>query len=90
LFQILLSMLLGIRATLTQTGAAWISTASFDLLALAGAAVILTLQYSGRRTALARALVGLGGALVIAAGYLPWHVAFGMQTAMSPQAGAAD
>jgi hypothetical protein len=88
-FQIFLSMLMGIKATVTETGAAWIFTASFDLLALAGAAVILTLQYSGRRTALARALVGLGGAMVIGAGYLPWHVAFGMQTAMSPQAGAA-
>jgi hypothetical protein len=88
-FQVFLSMLLGIKATVTETGAAWMFTASFDLLALVGAAVILTLQYSGRRTALARALVGLGGAMVIGVGFLPWQFAFSMQTALSPERGAA-
>jgi hypothetical protein len=89
-FQVFLAMLLGIRGTVLETGAGWIFIAAFDLAALIGAALVLTLQYSGRRTALARWLVGVGGAMVIAVAFVPWRLAFSMQTALSPQPGAAQ
>jgi hypothetical protein len=88
-FQVILAMLLGIKATVMETGAAWMFTAGFDIAALVGAALILTLQYFRRRTALARCLVGVGGALVICVAFLPWHLAFSMQSALSPQPAAA-
>jgi hypothetical protein len=89
-FLVFLSMLLGIKGTVGETGAAWMFTAAFDVLALGGAGVILTLQYFERRTALARWLVGVGGALVIGVGFMPWRLAFSMQTALSPQPAAAQ
>ncbi|HEV2703885.1 MAG TPA: hypothetical protein VGV09_19830, partial [Steroidobacteraceae bacterium] len=88
-FQVFLSMLLGIKGTVGETGAGWMFTAAFDVLALLGAALILTLQYFERRTALARCLVGLGGALVLAVGFMPWRAAFSMQMALSAQPAAA-
>jgi hypothetical protein len=89
LFLVGLSMMLGIKATVTETGAAWIFSAAFELAALIGTVLILGLQYSGRRTLLTRSLVGVGGALVIAVAFMPWRVAFAMQMGLSPEPGAA-
>jgi hypothetical protein len=88
-FQVFLSMLLGVKGTVGETGAGWMFTAAFDVLALIGAALVLSLQYFARRTTLARWLVGAGGALVISVSFLPWPLAFSMQTALSPEPGAA-
>lgn len=88
-FQVLLSMLLGIKGTVMESGAAWMFAAAFEVLSILGAGVILTLQFYERRTALARWLVGLGGALVISVAWMPWHLAFSMQTALSPEPAAA-
>ena len=89
LFYVVLSLLLGVKATVGETGAAWIVTAVFYLLALPGAALVLPLQYRGRRTALARGLIVLGGALVIGAAFVPWHLAFSIQAALSAEPAAA-
>ncbi len=89
-FQVFLVLLLGIKGTVMTSGASWIFTAALDGAALIGAAVLLTLQYSGRRTALARWLVGAGGALVICVNFVPWPLAFSLQTALSPQPGTAQ
>jgi hypothetical protein len=88
-FQVFLSLLLGIMPTLGNSGAAWIFKAAFDVIALGGTALILTLQYFGRRTTLARWLVGVGTALVMSVAFVPWHLAFSMQTALSAQPAAA-
>ncbi|MGC1459512.1 MAG: hypothetical protein WA825_14645 [Steroidobacteraceae bacterium] len=88
-FMVGLSLLLGVKATLGNSGVVWMFSAAFDVFALAGAALILTLQYSGRRTTLARWLVGVGGALIIGFAWLPWPVAFSLQTALSAEPGAA-
>jgi hypothetical protein len=89
LFLVGLSMMLGIKATVTETGAAWIFDGALEAAALIGTALILGLQYSARRTVLARSLVGVGGALVIAIAFMPWRVAFAMQMELSPEPGAA-
>jgi hypothetical protein len=89
LFLVGLSMMLNIKATVTETGAAWMFSGAFELAALIGTVLILGLQYSGRRTVLARSLVGVGGALVIAVAFMPWRVAFALQTRLSPEPGAA-
>jgi hypothetical protein len=89
LFMVGLSMMLGIKMTVTETGAAWMFSAAFELAALIGTVLILGLQYSGRRTVLARSLVGVGGALVIAVAFMPWRVAFAMQMGLSPESGTA-
>ena len=89
LFEVALNLLLGIKGTVGETGSAWIFNAAFDVLALLGTALVLTLQYAGRRTALARCLVGVGGALVIGVAFIPWHLAFSMQMALAPEPGAA-
>jgi hypothetical protein len=87
--QITLSELLGLSQSIGETGAAWIFNAAFDLIALFGAATVLAVQYSGRRTILARWLVGAAGALLIFVLFLPWPVAFSMQSALSPEPTAA-
>jgi hypothetical protein len=89
LFLVVLSMMLGIKGTVTETGAVWIFNGALELAALIGTVLILGLQYSGRRTVLARSLIGVGGALVIAVAFMPWRVAFAMQTALSPEPGVA-
>jgi hypothetical protein len=89
IFLVGLSMLLGMKGTVGETGSAWMFTAAFDILALIGIAVILALQYLGRRTTLARWVVGVGGALAICVMHLPWPVAFRMQAALSPDPTAA-
>ena len=80
----LLSLLLGVKASIMDSGSHWMFTAGFDLSVLLGAAVVLTLQYSRRRTLLARWLVAAGGAVVMSLAFMPWPVAFGMQSALSP------
>jgi hypothetical protein len=88
-FMVLLSMVFGIKVTLGNSGAGWMFDAAFDVFALVGTVLILTLQYSGRRTALARWLVAAGGALLICVLFIPWHFAFSMQSALSPEPAAA-
>src|SRR5580658_1505974 len=48
LFLVGLSMMLGIKATVTETGAAWIFDGALEAAALIGTALILGLQYSAR------------------------------------------
>ncbi len=88
-FQVFLSMLLGIKGSIMESGASWMFFAAFEVLTLLGVTVILTLQYCERRTVLARWLVGLGGALVLSVAWMPWQLAFGMQTALSTESPAA-
>jgi hypothetical protein len=88
-FEVLLALLLGIKPALINSSVAWICDVAFDLIVLGGAALVLTLQYLRRRTTLARWLVGLGVALIIGVAYVPWHLAFSVQTALSAQPAAA-
>jgi len=89
LFYVVLALLLGVKATVGGTGAEWIVSAAFYVLVLIGTAVVLALQYAARRTALARGLIAVGGALVIGVAFLPWPLAFSMQAALSPEPAAA-
>jgi hypothetical protein len=88
-FQVFLSLLLGIMPTLANSSMAWISDVASDLIAFGGTALVLTLQYFRRRTTLARCLVGVGAALIMGVAFVPWHLAFSMQTALSAQPAAA-
>jgi hypothetical protein len=87
--QVVISSLLGVTMTISDSGTDWMFIAAFDGLALIVAAAILAVQYSARRTVLAGCLAGAAGALLICVVYMPWRLAFGMQAALAPQPGAA-
>jgi hypothetical protein len=84
-FQVILSMLLGVKATVLTSGLSWMFDATFYTAALAGTAIVLCVQYFRRRTNLSRWLVGAGGAATIACAFIPWRLAFGVQQVLSPQ-----
>jgi hypothetical protein len=86
---IVFSSLLGIQETLGETGATWMFNAAIDIIALFGAAAVLALQYSARRTILSRWLVGVAGGLLIGVLFVPWRMAFSLQAALSPEPTAA-
>ena len=89
LSQVVLSTLLGFDRTIGETGAAWMFSAAVDGVVLLATAAVLALQYSGRHTVAARWLVGMAGALLIYVVFLPWHLAFDIQAALSPEPTAA-
>jgi len=89
LFVVGLSLLLGIKATIMDSGSHWMFTAAFDLAALLGTALLLRLQYSSRRTLLARWLLVGGGAAIVGIAFMPWPLAFSMQSALAPLPAAA-
>lgn len=82
-------MVLGLRTSVGGTGLSWIVAATWYVLAVAGTAVVLALQYLRRKTALARCLVGAGGAAVILSAFLPWRLAYTLQQALSAEPGSA-
>ncbi len=90
LFQVLLALLLGVRAAVPETGAGWMLDAGFYLIAIVVAAAVLCIQYLRRRTLLARVLAVLGGVGIGACAFAPWHLAFALQRALSPQPLAAQ
>jgi hypothetical protein len=89
-FQVILAMLLGVRATVATSGMGWMFDATFYTTAVVGAAIVLCVQFFGRRTSLSRWLVGAGGAATIACAFIPWHFAFALQQALSPEPTAAQ
>ncbi|HTV79993.1 MAG TPA: hypothetical protein VMF03_17210 [Steroidobacteraceae bacterium] len=88
-FQVVLAMVLGVKASVPETGAIWMVDAAFYVTASVGAALILPLQYFRRRTLLARSLVGLGGAAILAWTFMPWPLAFAMQRSLAAEPQAA-
>jgi hypothetical protein len=79
----------GMYQILDDNGTDWMFIAAFDGLALIVSVAVLAVQYSARRTTLARALAVAGGALLVCAVFMPWRLAFGIQAAVSPQPAAA-
>lgn len=83
------AVLLGAAACPTcGTGTVWIEHTIQHVGVLAGACLILALQYFRRRTQLSRALALLG-ALGIAWFHLPWGAAFAIEGRLAPQPGSA-
>ncbi|HEY4342328.1 MAG TPA: hypothetical protein VGM97_20485 [Steroidobacteraceae bacterium] len=87
--QVVISELLGVEQSIGDTGAGWMVIAALDGISLIASAAILAVQYSGRRTILARGFVGVAGVLLICVMFLPWSLASGVQAALSPQPTAA-
>jgi hypothetical protein len=83
-------MLLGIRTSVGGTGLSWVVAATWYTLALAGTAAVLSLQYFRRSTAMARGLIGAGGAAILLSAFLPWPTAFALQQRLSRESSAAD
>ncbi len=84
-FQVILAMLLGVKATVLTSGLGWMFDATFYTAAVVGATIVLCIQYFRRRTSLSRWLVGAGGAATIACAFVPWHFAFAVQRVLSPE-----
>lgn len=82
-------MLLRMKTSIGGTGLMWMVAATWYALAVAGTATVARLQYLQRRTALARYLVGAGGAAVILSAFLPWGLAYAFQQAFAQEPGAA-
>lgn len=78
-------LLLGIKTSIGGTGLSWIMGATWYTLAVAGTAVVMSLQFFRRQTTTARYLIGAGGAVVILSSFLPWRAAFAMETSLSKQ-----
>lgn len=70
-----------------DTGIVWIEHTMQHVGVLAGACVILGLQYFRRWTPFSRALA-LAGALAVAWLQLPWRPAFAIESRLSPQPGS--
>jgi hypothetical protein len=87
--QVVLGDLLGFDRAINETGAGWMFIAAIDGVALFGTAAIVALQYWGRRTLAARWLAFVAGALLAGVVFLPWPLAFSLQTALSPEPTAA-
>jgi len=83
-------MVLGIKTSVGGTGLQWVFAATWYTLALAGAALVISLQYLRRRTNLARGIIGAGGAIVVLSSFLPWHTAFALQQGLSKEPSAAN
>lgn len=88
-FQVVLVLTFGVKASVPETGAAWLADAAFYFAAIIGAALILPLQYYGRRTLLARTLVALGAAAILAWDFMPWKLGFDLQRSLSADPRAA-
>jgi hypothetical protein len=71
------------------TGEEWIMVTALALTMCLGAAVVLRLQFFGRRTRLARYLAGLFAALSLCTTVMPWQPAFAIQKSMSSAPGSA-
>ena len=71
------------------TGEEWIAVSALAVTMCAGAAILLQLQFFGRRTRLARCLGGLFVLLSLSSTSIPWQPAFALQKSMSPAPGSA-
>lgn len=72
------------------TGLDWMISATFYAFALVGTALVVSLQYFRRRTALARCLMGAGAAAILLSAFLPWHTAFALQERLSRDPSSAS
>lgn len=73
------------RCPTCGTGFSWLEHLWQHLMMLAGAAVILTLQFRGRRTQASRALA-VGGVAALAFIQVPWSLAFAVQQRLEGRA----
>ncbi len=71
-----------------DSGVAWVEQLMQHIGVLAGAGVILGLQYCRRSTRLSRGIAGLG-VLALVLVQLPWSLAFAVQSRLSPAPDAA-
>ena len=72
---------------LRWSGVSWVPSWVVLLITVIGAAVVLWQQYQQRTTALSRVLAVGVAALCLAAQFLPWQMAFGVQQWLSPSRG---
>jgi hypothetical protein len=77
-------MLLGLKVSIPGTGVAWISAAIWYVLVLVGAPGIIALQYHGRRTRLARVIIGASASVIFLSAFFPWRIAFALQEKLAP------
>lgn len=73
----------------TQSGLRWISDSAHFLVVLAGAVILLRLQYFQRRIMLGRYVFATASFLWILMFFFPWQPAFAIQQRLSPNPGAA-
>jgi hypothetical protein len=83
-------LLLGVRTSVGGTGLLWMFGATWYALAVAGAAIVISLQFFRRKTTIARCLIGVGGAVIILSSFLPWRAAFALQVMLSKEPSSAD
>jgi hypothetical protein len=72
-----------------STGLAWLTESGLTLVAVAGSAVLLGMQYFRRRTVVSRYLMGVLTVVSILATVLPWQPAFAIQKSLAPAPGSA-
>ena len=77
-------MLFDAKTSVGGTGLSWMIDATWRSLAIAGTIIVISLQFFHRKTAMARCLLGAGGAAIILSTFIPWHAAFALQQRLSP------
>jgi len=88
IFMLGIVMLMGLRNSLGGTGLQWLLGASWELIGLVGAALVITIQFFKRKTTLARCLIGVGATAILLMMFLPWPAAFAIQQQLSKEPGA--
>lgn len=83
-------MLLGAKTSVGGTGLSWMVDATWRTLAIAGTSIVISLQFFHRKTAMARCLIGAGGAAIILSTFVPWHAAFALQERLSKEPASAN
>jgi hypothetical protein len=82
-------LLLGVKTSVGGTGLSWLVAATWYTLAVTGSAVVISLQFFRRKTAMVRCLIGAGGAAIILSAFVPWHAAFALQERLSSEPSSA-
>jgi hypothetical protein len=83
-------LLVGVKTSVGGTGLSWVVAATWYILAVVGTAAVISLQFFRRKTAMARCLIGAGGAAIILSSFLPWRAAFALQESLSRELSAAN
>lgn len=83
-------MVFGVKTSVGGTGLVWMFDAIWYTLAVAGTAVVISLQFFRRKTTMARWLIGAGGAAIILSSFLPWRPAFALQKSLSKDPTSAN
>ena len=83
------ALLLGTKASVGASGLSWMIEATWFILAVAGTAIVITWQFLRRETAIARAFIGVSGAVVILSAFIPWRTAFALQEKLAKEPASA-